>query len=75
MTKSEIFSDLHYIFFFDFSFIWFFFMFECQLCKKILIIMYINDYSSLIIQIELFWFFTLAAVETQMLPSEERRQM
>ena len=33
----------------------------------------VNDYFSLIIQIQSFWFSTLAPVETQMLPSEERR--
>ena len=34
---------------------------------------YLNNHFSLIIQIQSFWFFTLAAVETQMLPSEEGR--
>ena len=54
VTKNEIFSNLHYIFFIDLSLIWFFFMFECKLCKKISIMIYLNDYFSLIIQFQ--WF-------------------
>ena len=58
ITKNETFSDLHYIFFINFSFIWFFFMFECKLCKKISIMKHLNEYFSLIIQFQSFWFFT-----------------
>ena len=54
VTKNKIFSNLHYIFFVNFSFICFFFMFEYKLCKKISIMIYLNDYFSLIIQIQSF---------------------
>ena len=49
VTKNEIFSNLHHIFFINFSYIWFYFMIECKLCKKILIMIYLNDYFNLII--------------------------
>ena len=35
---------------------------------------HLNEYFSLIIQFQSFQFFTLTPVETQMLPSEERRR-
>ena len=49
VTKNEIFNNLHHIFFINFSYIWFYFMIECKLCKKILIMIYLNDYFNLII--------------------------
>ena len=49
VTKNEIFSNLHHIFFINFSYIWFYFMIECKLCKKILIMIYLNDNFYLII--------------------------
>ena len=57
VTKNEIFSNLHYIFFINFSNIWFYFIFEWKLCKKILIMIYLNDYFSLIIQFQSFLIF------------------
>ena len=48
-------------------------MTECKLCKEISIMIYLNDYLSLIIQIQSFKLFILAPVETQMLSLEERR--
>ena len=36
VTKNKIFKNLHYVLFIDFSYIWFYFMLECKLCKKIL---------------------------------------
>ena len=67
------FSIICIVFFINFCYIWFYFMLECKLCKKILNILYLNDYFNSIIQFQSLKVFTLAPVETQMLPSEERR--
>ena len=76
MTKTEIFCNLQYIFFINFTSIWFYFMIKCKFCNEKLIVTYFNDNFGIIIQFYSFYFiylFIFAPVETQMLPSEVRR--
>ena len=57
MTKTEIFCNLQYIFFINFTNIWFYSMIKCKFCNKIIIVTYFNDYFGKIIQFYSFLIF------------------
>ena len=57
VTKNEIFCNLQYIFFINFTNIWFYYMIKCKFCNKIIIVTYFNDYFSIIIQFYSFLIF------------------